>query len=49
MGDEAVVTDRNEFANERVRLNPAPLADGYSLLYLNERADERVITDVTTV
>lgn len=49
MRDEAVVTDRDEFADERVRLDAAALADGCSLLYLNERSDEGVIADVTAI
>ena len=49
MGNEAIVTNRDEFADERVRLNPASPTDGYSLLYLNERPDEGVVANVTSV
>jgi hypothetical protein len=47
--NEAVVTDRDEFADERMRLNPASLADGYSLLYFNERSDEGILANVTAI
>lgn len=49
MRNEAVVTDRDEFADERVRLNPASPADGCSLLYLHERSDEGVVANVATI
>jgi hypothetical protein len=49
MRDEAVVTDRDQVADERMRLNAASLADGCSLLYLDKRPDEGIIADVTTV
>jgi hypothetical protein len=49
MRNEAVVTDRDEFADERVRLNPASPADGCSLLYLNERSDEGVVANATAI
>jgi hypothetical protein len=49
MRDKAVVTDRDEFADERVGLNPTPLTDRCAFLYLNERPDEGVIADVTGV
>ena len=49
MRDEAVITDRDEFTNERVRLNPASLADHRSLLDLNKRSDEAVIADLTAI
>jgi hypothetical protein len=49
MRNEAVVPDRDQIADEGVGLNPAPLSDGCSLLYLNERSDESFIADVTTI
>ena len=49
MRNEAVVTNRHELANERVGLNPAPLADGCSFLNFNERSDEGVITDIAAI
>jgi hypothetical protein len=49
MRNETVVTNRDELANERVRLNPAPLPKGCSLLNFNERPDERVIADIAAV
>ena len=49
MRNEAVVTDGDEFADERMRLNPASSADGCSLLYLNERSDEGIVANVTAI
>src|SRR6266550_9446920 len=49
MRNEAVVPDCDQVADERVGLNPAPLSDGCSLLYLNERSDESFIADFTTI
>jgi hypothetical protein len=49
MRNEAIVSNRNQIADERVGLNPAPLADGHSLLYLNERSNEAVISDFTAI
>src|SRR5437762_7424139 len=43
MRNETIVTNRDELANERVRLNSAPLADRCSFLNFNERSDEGVI------
>jgi hypothetical protein len=43
--NEAIVPNRDQIADERVGLNPAPLADGCSFLYLNERSDEAIISD----
>ena len=45
MRNEAVVTDRDEFADERVRLNPASLADVYALLYLDKWPDEAAVSN----
>jgi len=45
MRNEAVVPNRNQIADKRVGLNPAPLSDGCSLLYLNERPDETAISN----
>src|SRR6266550_1528992 len=45
MGDETVVPNRDQIADERVGLNPAPLANGCSVLCLNERSDEAIISD----
>jgi hypothetical protein len=47
--DEAVVTDRDEFANEGVRLDPASLADNCPLLNLNERSDEGIVPNVAAI
>jgi hypothetical protein len=49
MGNEAVVADRDQIADKRVGLNPAALSNGCSLLYLNERSDERFVADVAAV
>jgi hypothetical protein len=49
MGDEAVVSYRNQLTNERVGLNPAALTNGCSFLYLYERSDEGFIVDLATV
>jgi hypothetical protein len=49
VADEAVVTDGHEVADERMRLNPAPAADGGATLDLDERADERVGTNAASV
>jgi len=49
MRNETVVTNRDELANERVGLNPAPLPNGCSLLNFNERPDEGLIADIAAV
>ena len=49
MRNEAVIPNRDQIADERVGLNPAPLSDGCSLLYLNERSDEGVVANVTAI
>jgi hypothetical protein len=49
MRNETVVANGDEVADERVGLNPAPLADGCTLLYLNERSDESFIADFTAI
>jgi hypothetical protein len=45
MRNEAVVPNRYELADKRMGLNPAPLADIYSLLYLYKRPDKGPITN----
>jgi hypothetical protein len=45
MRNEAVVPHSNELADERVGLNPAALADGCPLLYLDEGPDKTVISN----
>jgi hypothetical protein len=47
--NETVVANRDEIADERVGLNAASLADGGSLLYLNERSNESIVADLTAV
>ena len=47
--NEAIVSDRNEFADEGVGLNPAALADRYALLYLDEWPNEAVISNRATI
>jgi hypothetical protein len=49
MRDEAVVSNGDEFTDERVRLNPAPLADIYSLLYLYKWPNEAVVSNRASV
>lgn len=49
MRNEAIVPDCDEIADEGVGLYPAPLTDDCSLLDLNERSDESLIANVTTV
>ena len=49
MRNEAVVANCDQLTDERVRLNPASPADGCSLLYLNERPDEGILTNVTAI
>ena len=49
VGNEAVVANRNEVTDERMRLNATTLADDCSLLYLNERSNESFIADVATI
>ena len=49
MRNEAFVSDRYELTDECVRLNPASLPDGYSLLYLYERADEATISNCASI
>lgn len=45
MRNEALVAERYEFTDECVRLNPAPLADLYSLLYLYKWSNEAAISN----
>ena len=47
--NEAILPDRNQFADERVRLNPAPLTDSYAPLYLDEGSNEAAISDDATI
>jgi len=47
--NEAVVSDRYELTNKRVRLNPAPFANLYSLLYLYKRPDEGTIANRASI
>jgi len=49
MRNEALVSDRYELTDKRMRLNPASLPDGYSLLYLYEWANEAVISDCASI
>ena len=49
MADEAVVTNGDEVANERVGLDATPCADRRATLNLDERADKRPCTDPTSV
>ena len=49
MRNEAVVPNRDQIADERVGLNPAPFSDLRSLLYLDERPDKTVISDRTAI
>jgi hypothetical protein len=45
VGNEALVSDGYELADECVRLNPASLADIYALLYLYEWTNETAISN----
>src|SRR5438552_3946002 len=45
VGNEAFVSDGYELTDECVRLNPASLAERYSLLYLYKRTDEAAISN----
>ena len=47
--NEAIIPDRDQIADKRVRLNPASLADGCSVLYLNEWSNEAAIPNRATV
>ena len=49
MANETVVTNGDEVANERVRLDATPCADRRATLNLHERADKRPCTDPTSV
>ena len=49
MGNEAVVTDRDELADEGMRLNPATLAYRRAFLDFNEWSDEGVVANVTAI
>ena len=47
--NEAVVPNRDQIANERVGLDSAALSNLCPFLDFNERPDERLIADLTTV
>ena len=47
--NETVIPNRDQLADERVGLNPAPFPDGCSLLDLNEGPDEGIIADAAAV
>jgi hypothetical protein len=49
MGDEAMVTNGDKFANETVRWNPAALTNLCSFLDFNERPDKAPIRDCAAV
>src|SRR5262249_15218950 len=49
VGHEAVIADRHELTDERVRLDSAALADDGLSLDLDERANERVVADRAAV
>ena len=45
VGNEALVSNRYELADECVRLNPASLTDIYALLYLYEWTNEAAVSN----
>jgi len=47
--NEAIVPDRNQFADERVRLNPAALTYLRRFLYLDEWPNEAAISNCATI
>jgi hypothetical protein len=49
VGNEALVSNRYELADECVRLNPASLADLYALLYLYEWTNETAISNRASI
>ena len=49
MRDEAVISDGNELTNKCVGLNSAPLADLYSLLYLNKWPNKSFISKYASI
>jgi len=49
MRNEAFVSDCYELTDKRVRLDPASLPDGYSLLYLYEWANEAAISNCASI
>jgi hypothetical protein len=49
MRNEAIVAERYELTDECVRLNPASVADPYSLLYLYKWTNEAVISDCASI
>jgi hypothetical protein len=49
MRNEAILPDRNQFANERMGLNATPLADDRPFLYLHKWPDEAAISNRATI
>src|SRR4030095_805757 len=49
MGNETIVTNCNEFANERVGLYPAPLTDCCAFLNLDEWTNEAASSNGATI
>jgi len=49
MRNEAILPDRNQFADERVGLNATPLADDRPFLYLHKWPDEAAISNRATI
>ena len=49
MGDKAVITDGNQFADESMRLNSAPLSDCHIFLNLDKRSDKGILSYMTTI
>jgi hypothetical protein len=47
--DEAVITDRHEIADERMRLNAATFPDLCSSLDLYKRPHKRIVTDLAAI
>ena len=44
MRDKAIIPDRDELTDKRMRLNSTPIANLYAFLYLNKRADKSLIS-----
>ncbi len=49
VGDEAILANCNQFANEGVGLNPAARTDSDTPLNLDEWTDEHVVADHATI
>jgi hypothetical protein len=49
MGDEAIIPDGNQFADERVGLDATALPDHDPLLDLDEGTNERIVSDLTLI